>query len=1327
MRRLTYKEEPEAVEDAEAALKPASLVKSLSNIASTVKDAVSVRRPSVEGEPKRFGAFISHCKKEASMEARYLQMELAKRLGKPCFLDSDDLRSLDKLQHHVRESDVVVIVQSASVLSRPYCLLELVTAIDTSIPIVGVSLGSGSASHAYDFEEAVHFLTHLDTSLEAANSGAAEVLRAHGVELIEAAYKLSSTIPKTISLKLEIGASRRILEATIEDIASSIRGAALPPLSSPLDEWLQTRGTGTAGQNATQHGSGSLPPSAAPGKTGVKRSVLRPTKHVPQLPDSYAPRSHLFGALKAHVMAPSKKGDAACAKVVARGIGGVGKTVLAAAVVRDPEVLQCFDALAWVAIGQTPNLAALQRSVLQQLGGSSVPTDADESTLVEALSAASAGKRVLIVIDDPWDPTHEPALGCVDESTASVVFVTTRLRGLIKGAAEVELDTLSRDEALSLLLRAGDLPAPTMERPAPPAAFEAVELCGRLPLCIQVAGAMIQEHADDWEEWLVPALKQSHEGAELRESVEKRVLRASLQSIKAADRAGVTALFDFCAVFNEDVTIPAAVFDAIALDVVADARAAEFLAAASSRSPSKPPSTLGSSTPLAQPDSAPDTQPAPSLSVASTIVRRWLREALRHSLLLGSIATGVKQHDLVRDFSLARAAKRAGGLRAMHMRMLNALVARMPAGGFANLIVCSEAERGAELSFYVGQELPHHLAGAFDDAVPMGESGLADPIPAMLSADETSERQDLHEHVLKAFGVARLEKGAAECEARGWWWDAARLWRCSSLAAAGGGPKLRETLEHAIGALTKYRTEGSADASASDRAVATELEAKLINTLTSGIGTGYRMGSDEWKIMFERIKQLAELGSVGAKRLSMMHKFFPPFMNTKQRVLEMIDKEKLHLLRWDASSHLDELLSAFVDLSDCLSTVVAPQGATVHNTILSTRFPLSVGGTGEEAGPREWEETYLVVLMMLITEIYGRLHLAPEVISGAWGPGTPSSAALLRQAIGSYDFRRCHISIKSLMLRDDVMLYGLAGFSLALRAGDLASARADWSQASRAWAQVSRAVSLGHTHWERYGGENRFVRTTRALLLAMGDESMAAALFDNTFEGCAATDSQVEKRYTSFLSQSNMSFGIGNWEQEYEGRTLRHNSVTTSLFVGRALSCYLHPPSDEHLDSLLPTVEELLRITSTEVGWDVRVVGLQHPALLGAALYLRRGRVDDATRLTAEVIEHHLHTPFNRIEALRLLARCHTAAAAGGGGGDARALAAEALTRAIAEASSVGYRLLVALATRDLLRHHAACGNVAAAGAAREALRVHAQAMVASPAELSALLGEDLS
>ena len=64
---------------------------------------------------------------------------------------------------------------------------------------------------------------------------------------------------------------------------------------------------------------------------------------------------------------------------------------------------------------------------------------------------------------------------------------------------------------------------------------------------------------------VVPALKEGH-GAELRErsvdgesasaSVEERVLTASLRSINAEDRRGVAALFDFCAIFAEDATVP---------------------------------------------------------------------------------------------------------------------------------------------------------------------------------------------------------------------------------------------------------------------------------------------------------------------------------------------------------------------------------------------------------------------------------------------------------------------------------------------------------------------------------------------------------------------------------------------------------------------------------------------------------------------------------------------------------------------------------------------------------------------------------------------------
>ena len=110
--------------------------------------------------PKKFAAFLSHCKADAAMEARYLQGEMERGVndGRSIFLDSDDLRDLTQLQQHVRDSDVLVLLQSANVLSRPYCVLELVTAIEAGVPVLGVTLSSSG----YIFSEATALLTHLD-------------------------------------------------------------------------------------------------------------------------------------------------------------------------------------------------------------------------------------------------------------------------------------------------------------------------------------------------------------------------------------------------------------------------------------------------------------------------------------------------------------------------------------------------------------------------------------------------------------------------------------------------------------------------------------------------------------------------------------------------------------------------------------------------------------------------------------------------------------------------------------------------------------------------------------------------------------------------------------------------------------------------------------------------------------------------------------------------------------------------------------------------------------------------------------------------------------
>jgi len=200
--------------------------------------AGEVQRSSSEEAPrrasgKRWSVFISHYKVEAAMEARWLQGELQERLGGKAFLDSDDLRDLRELQESVRDSEVLVVLQSASVLRRPYVLLELYTAVQAKVPIVGVALTAGEA--AFDFDGAGLFLEGLESTLDAANPGSSAVLTKAGVRLPDASRVLASTVPHVISIALNQGASRNVLNATLADIVEACRAAKpLAPAEPPV-------------------------------------------------------------------------------------------------------------------------------------------------------------------------------------------------------------------------------------------------------------------------------------------------------------------------------------------------------------------------------------------------------------------------------------------------------------------------------------------------------------------------------------------------------------------------------------------------------------------------------------------------------------------------------------------------------------------------------------------------------------------------------------------------------------------------------------------------------------------------------------------------------------------------------------------------------------------------------------------------------------------------------------------------------------------------------------------------------------------------------------
>ena len=183
----------------------------------------------------------------------------------------------------------------------------------------------------------------------------------------------------------------------------------------------------------------------------------------------------------------------------AAGMGGVGKTMMAAALVRDQEVLAAFDKICWVSVGQEPDMLALQSTLHKQLVNKPLPdgAKADEVLALGELKAAAKDVAVLLVLDDVWVASHATPLTFVDSlARRSAVVVTTRMRSLLNGAAEVQCGVLSMEASLELLLRSGGCEQ-LLDAP-PSAALEAVELCGRLPLALGIAGGIIDELADHW-------------------------------------------------------------------------------------------------------------------------------------------------------------------------------------------------------------------------------------------------------------------------------------------------------------------------------------------------------------------------------------------------------------------------------------------------------------------------------------------------------------------------------------------------------------------------------------------------------------------------------------------------------------------------------------------------------------------------------------------------------------------------------------------------------------------------------------------------------------
>jgi WD40 repeat protein len=250
------------------------------------------------------------------------------------------------------------------------------------------------------------------------------------------------------------------------------------------------------------------------GRTAITLQLRFRTTYVtaPPLPRNYVERPEALANLRQALMTDGS--GPTIALTALKGMGGIGKTILAQALCHDEVMQQAFpDGVIWVTAGKESahDLRTRMREVAKALGDDLTAYD-NELGCVNRYRTMMRERAALIVVDDVWWPTDvEPFRA---ESPRSRLLFTTRDASIAAavGAEEHVAGLLTGGQAKDLLAKCcvknlAELPAEA----------ETILLeCGGLPLAVAMIGAMLRGR---------PAANWKHVGYLLR--------RADLAKIKA--------------------------------------------------------------------------------------------------------------------------------------------------------------------------------------------------------------------------------------------------------------------------------------------------------------------------------------------------------------------------------------------------------------------------------------------------------------------------------------------------------------------------------------------------------------------------------------------------------------------------------------------------------------------------------------------------------------------------------------------------------------------------------------------------------------------------
>jgi hypothetical protein len=271
---------------------------------------------------------------------------------------------------------------------------------------------------------------------------------------------------------------------------------------------------------------------------------------VPALPPGYVVRVELDELVDA-VVDPAGGAvgvTAAPAGVGLHGIGGIGKSVLAAAVAADDRVRRRFpDGVYWVTVGEQPDLLALQLDLLGRLGAPREARTTGEASA--ALHAALADRRVLLVVDDVWSDTAARAFRVAAGPRGRVLY-TSRDPAVVAaaGARAHRIDVLSPGAARALAAAVLGVPVAGL----PPVADPALVQVGHVPLAVALLAAAVRG-GRPWEQVAADLVRDADVYGTHPYADTFRALHVAVTALPPDLRAALLGL----AVFPPDTGVPA--------------------------------------------------------------------------------------------------------------------------------------------------------------------------------------------------------------------------------------------------------------------------------------------------------------------------------------------------------------------------------------------------------------------------------------------------------------------------------------------------------------------------------------------------------------------------------------------------------------------------------------------------------------------------------------------------------------------------------------------------------------------------------------------------